>query len=214
VRERRVVEVTSRLTYWTEPHPLWRPNPEWPEDVGCVLFRGSDVFVLIDPLVRDDLRANGWSWLDSEVERHGAPVVVLLTAPWHERSTRAVVERFAAAVWVHPAGRGRISDLPGLQTAPAGVEVFIPLGVEEGQAAFFVEGEQALVVGEFLSGTSGGLELCPSPATRDMDQFLASLRELESLSIERVLVGHGEPVLHDGGDAIASALESFTVVGA
>lgn len=209
---RSIVKVTPRLTYWTEPHPSWRPNPEWPEDVGCVLYTGADAIVLIDPLVRDDLSADAWSWLDREVDEHCAHVAVLLTAPWHERSTSAVVARFGAAVWAHPSGRGRISDLPQLDVLPAGVDVFVPRGVDEGQVAFFVEPEQTLVVAEFFGGTDGGLELRTSPATRNLAAFLASLQELERLPIERVLVAHGPPVLHAASDAISAALASFALI--
>ena len=36
-----------------------------------------------------------------------ALTVVLLTAPWHERSVRAVSARYDAPVWIHPQGRDR-----------------------------------------------------------------------------------------------------------
>jgi len=209
---RIVIEVTPRVTYWTEPHPSWQPNPEWPEHVGSALFRGSDALVLIDPLVRDDLDASAWGWLDGAVGDDRTRVAVLLTAPWHERSTRAVATRFGASVWVHPTGRGRIDDLPQLEAVPAGIEVFAPRGVDEGQVAFFIEPEQTLVVAEFLGGSDGGLRVCPSPATRDMGEFLSSLRELERLPIERVLVAHGPPVLRAGSEAISAALRSFVVL--
>ena len=206
---RREVRLSDRLTYWTEPHPDWQPNPEWPIDVGSVAYTTDDALVLIDPLIRDDLSSNAWGWLDEAVEKADRNVVVLLTAPWHERSTRNVVTRYAASVWIDPVAQDRVSDLRQLETAPAEIEVFVPRGVREGQVAFFIERECALVVAEFFAGTPAGLRVCPSPATRDIGAFAASLDELRRMSIARVLVAHGPPILEGGSDAIAVALDAF-----
>ena len=51
--------------------------------------------------------------------------------------------------------------------------------------------------------------MTPSPATTDLDAFVASLHELEALPIQRVLVSHGPPVLEDGAEAIARAVRRF-----
>jgi glyoxylase-like metal-dependent hydrolase (beta-lactamase superfamily II) len=55
-------------------------------------------------------------------------------------------------------------------------------------------------------GANGGLRVCPSPALTDQDAFDESLRTLLDLPIDRVLVSHGEPVLHDGKRRLAEAL--------
>jgi glyoxylase-like metal-dependent hydrolase (beta-lactamase superfamily II) len=209
VRSRDAVQLSERLTYSTELHPNWRPNPEWPEEVGCVTYAARDALVLIDPLVRNDLSPTAWDWLDRAVEDADGSVAVLLTAPWHERSTRDVAERYAAEVWIEPVARERIRDLPKLTTMPAGIEVFTPRGVNEGQVAFLITEERTLVVAEFFLGTSAGLQVCPSPATADIGEFANSLDELRLLPIERVLVAHGQPVLGAGADAIAAALDAF-----
>ena len=62
-----MIQLSERLTYWTEPHPNWRPNREWPEEVGCVSYAAPDALVLIDPLVREDLSPIAWDWLDGAV---------------------------------------------------------------------------------------------------------------------------------------------------
>jgi glyoxylase-like metal-dependent hydrolase (beta-lactamase superfamily II) len=159
--------------------------------------------------VRDDLSSDIWDWLDSAVEAANGKVAVLLTAPWHERSTRDVVERYGAAVWIDSAARVRIGDLSKLLALPVGIEVFKPRGVREGQVAFFIREERTLVVAEFFLGTSTGLRLLPSPTTSDLDAFTESMSELRRLPIDRVLVAHGPPVFDAGGDAIAAALDAF-----
>jgi glyoxylase-like metal-dependent hydrolase (beta-lactamase superfamily II) len=171
------------------------------------MYDAPDALVLIDPLVREDLSPTAWQWLDRAVEEADGHVAVLLTAPWHERSTRTIVDRYTAAVWIDPVARERISDLPKLGTVPPTIEVFAPRGVNEGQVAFFVEEERALVVAEFFLGTPTGLRLCPSPATEDIKEFAESINELRRLPIVRVLVAHGPPVLDAGADAIAAALD-------
>ena len=210
VGRRSLVPLSERLIYWTEPHPGWEPNPEWPEEVGCVMYAGPEAVVLIDPLIRDDLDDHAWEWLDAAVAAV-EPVVVLLTAPWHERSTRKVVARYNARVWAPPAAHMRMGDLPLLDHVPQGIDVFAPRGVQEGQVAFWLEKDRSLVVAEFFLGTSSGLQVLPSPNTHDLHEFIDSLYELEQLPVERVLVAHGPPVLSDGVEAISTALRAFSI---
>ena len=94
-RARRAVRVDVRriadgLWYWTAPHPRWRPGADWPEAVGCVYYEASDAVVLIDPLLPRGEEDEFLGYLDRDVERLGLPVVVLLTAAWHLRSSNDV----------------------------------------------------------------------------------------------------------------------------
>jgi hypothetical protein len=208
-REVQATRISERLTFWAAPHPAWKPTPEWPEEVGFVTWLSSDSYVLIDPLVRDDLDATAWEPFDRAVSDSVRAAMVLLTAPWHERSARAVAARYEARVWIHPAARARVSDLPELRMLPMGVETFVPAGVDEGQVAFHVVPERTLVVAEFFLGVEGGLRVASSPATRDAAAFATSLEQLRHLPIDNVLVAHGPPVIGEGGHAIAAALEAF-----
>ena len=201
--------LSDALTRWIAPHPAWTPNPGWPEEVAFATWRSPDSFVFIDPLVRDDLDLAAWQPFDRAVSESGLPAVVLLTAPWHERSLRTVAARYAATVWVHPRGRARVGELPELSALPPGVEALELDGVDEGRVVFHVVPEQALIVAECFVGTGNGLRVQPSPATRDMAAFAASLERLRDLRIDRVLVAHGAPVLADGSEAIRDALDAF-----
>lgn len=129
----KAIQLSEALTFWTAPHPAWKPNPAWPEDVGFATWLAPNSFVLIDPLVRDDLDASAWQQFDRAVFVSGRPAAVLLTAPWHAQSARAVAARYGAGVWIHPQGRGRIAELPELTALPAGIETFVPGGMGEGQ---------------------------------------------------------------------------------
>jgi glyoxylase-like metal-dependent hydrolase (beta-lactamase superfamily II) len=191
------------------PHPAWTPNPGWPEEVAFATWESRDSYVFIDPLVRDDLDAAAWQPFDRAVSEAGTLAVVLLTAPWHERSLRAVAARYAASVWIHPRGRARIGELGELSTLPLGVEAIELGGVDEGQVAFHVVPEQTLIVAEFFLRTADGLRVLPSPATRDLAAFAESLDQLRDRPIERVLVAHGPPVLAHGNEAIRDALDAL-----
>ena len=203
------IQLSEALTFWTAPHPAWKPNSAWPQDVGFATWLAPDSFVLIDPLVRDDLDAAAWQLFDRAVSVSGRSAAVLLTAPWHERSAGAVAARYGAGVWIHPQGRGRVAELPELTALPAGIETFVPGGMDEGQVAFHIVPERALVVAEFFLGVHGGLRVVRSPATEDTAAFAASLNQLRQMAIDRVLVAHGPPVLVGGGEAVAAALDAF-----
>jgi len=204
-----VHELAPGLRYWYAPHPEWRPDENWPEGVLCAYYESPDALVLIDPLVPRGEEDEFWQALDADVERLGRPVRVLLTTPWHARDTTLVVERYGAEVWAHPEALWKNDPvLTTTDEVPAGVEVFLPDGNEEGQAFFFIREHRTLVTGDMFSGTGGRFHVYISPEEPNPEAFLAWLPRLLELPIERVLIAHGEPVLSDGVARIREALES------
>ena len=187
-------ELAAGLWYWTAPHPNWRPGADWPETVGCVYYEAPDAVVLIDPLLPRGEEEEFLRQLDRDVARLGLPVAILLTAQWHERSA--------------PLLRKRYSVEDGISPVPKGIEVHPIAGADDQQVAFFIRPHRALVVAEIFMGDGrGGLVLRPSPALIDRPALDKSLHDLLALPVARVLVSHGEPVLADGGRAMALALE-------
>ena len=203
-----VHELAPGLRYWFAPHPEWKPWENWPEGVLCAYHEAPDALVLFDPLVPRGEADEFWRALDGDVERLGRPVRVLLTAPWHDRDTTLVVDRYGADVWAHPEALWKGPVLTTTAELPSGVEPFLPEGNEEGQAGFFIREHRTLVTGDMFSGTGGRFHVFVSPDEPNPQAFLASLRELLALPIERVLIAHGEPVLSDGASRIREALES------
>jgi hypothetical protein len=193
-------EIAPGLARWTARHPDWRGATDWPEPVGCVYYEAADAVVVIDPLVPRGEEVEFWELLDRRIEDASLPVAVLLTAPWHQRSTPVMVDRYGATVWIHESFAAQSGPVP------TGVGVFVPGGDSEGQVAFLLHDHRALVVAEFFMGTGNGLRLCPSPALSDPKAFSDSLRRLLDFPIDHVLVSHGEPVLHDGRRRITEAL--------
>lgn len=197
------------MRYWYAPHPAWRPDENWPEDVLCAYYEAPDALVLFDPLVPRGEEDDFWRALDADLERLDRPVHVLLTSPWHVRDTTLVVERYGAPVWAHPEALWNDAPVPTTtDTVPVGVEALLPDGNEEGQACFFIREHRTLVTGDMFSGTGGVFHVYVSPDEPNPEAYLAWLPRLLELPIERVLIAHGEPILHDGVAEIRKALES------
>jgi len=88
-----VRELRPGLWHWQAPHPEWSPDQWWPQQVSSYALDDGSQLLLFDPLaVPEEILA-----LAAERE----PVVVL-TAPWHERDARSLVERLGAPVFAPP----------------------------------------------------------------------------------------------------------------
>ena len=164
--------------------------------MGSVAREAADAFLLVDPLVPDEL----WGPLGERIERHRKPVVVYTTIGFHRRSRDEALRRFGATAV------RRAADLP------MGVEAIrIP---RAGETMLWLSDLRALVPGDRLLGDGeGGLRLCPPGWLRYLkpgltqDELRAALRSLLlELPVEMVLVSHGEPVLENGRAALESAL--------
>jgi hypothetical protein len=196
-------ELTGGLFRWTAPHPDWEPSagPDSPEDwgplVGSVLYDPGETVVLIDPLLppQGGERERLLAWLD---ERIGPRVVSILTTISDHRRDRALLaERYA----------GRSSR--AWNAVPAGV---VPKPLRgAGETDYWLEAVKALVFGDRLLGDgAGGVRLCPdswlSEVRVDRAGLAHQMRPLLELPVQRLLVSHGEPVLHDGRARLAAAI--------
>jgi hypothetical protein len=193
-----VEEIAPGLRRWTAWHE------EWEEEVGSVALDSGDGLILFDPLAPP-----------RDVRR---PEHVLLTVFWHGRSTGDVK---ANRVWASSRSAGPLRNR-GIEVTdvfragddlPSGIEAFQAARVSE--VVFWVPAQRAVVVGDALLGagakpraTQDPLRLCPErwlgKATHS--DLRASLRPLLELPVERVLVGHGAPVLEDGRAALERVL--------
>jgi hypothetical protein len=196
-----VIEIVPGLDRWTAPHPEWtaRPQPGSPDDwgqmVGSVLYEQPEVVTLIDPLLPSHEREAFLHWLDARVG--GRPVSILTTIHWHRRDREELAERY------------RAQTSRAWNAVPAGVKPRPLRGA--GETLFWLPAVAALVAGDRLVVEDGvGLRLCPQSWLADVHVnrpgLAALLGPLLELPIERVLVSHGEPVLHDGRAALAHAI--------
>jgi hypothetical protein len=177
------------LRRWTVRHE------EWNEEVGCVAVDTDDGLVLIDPL--------------DPPAPVASPEHVLLTVFFHLRSTDAVA---APRVWAgkysttSAANRGvTVTDDVANGSLPGGIEAYGT--ARRAEVVYWLPAQRSLVVGDVLLGagakpkaTDEPLRLCPERwlGGPSLDDLRESLRPLQGLPVERVLVSHGAPVLADG----------------
>lgn len=189
------VRIADGLWRWTAVHPRWEywPNHEREvREVGCVYYEAPDATVLVDPLIPAGEEDSFFRHLDADVERRRLPVVILLTAEWHRRSTDELAARYDA----------RIGG-----ALPEGVDEVAIEGADERQVAYFVRPHAALVVAEIFGvDVDGELYVGQSPALKRPEELEASLARIMELPVERLLVSHGEPVLEDAKARMAEAL--------
>ena len=186
-----VSELARGLWRWTAPHPDWKKDADWAQEVGCVYYEAPGATVLIDPLVPPE-RERFLEALDRDVQRRGLPVSILLTVPWHGRSSAEIAGRYETTTEV-----------------PDGVEPFALPDFTE--TVWWLPVPATLVVGESLFGNgNGGLSLCPDTWVKGerRSALRRSLLPLLDLPVERVLVSHGEPVLDRGHAALERALRA------
>ena len=209
-----VQTIADGLWRWTALHPDWTPKADWDEEVASFYVESEGDVVLVDPLVPDDDRDRKrlLDALDRDVERAGAPAIVL-TVFWHERSATELAERYAGAtVWSYAPTLDR---LEGNVTNPFTVADPLPGGIraidaDGEEAVLWIPSHHALAVGDVLHGDAeGGVRVAPDDwfaEGTDPHALRAAMRRLLELPIERILVGHGRPVLEAAHTKLAAAL--------
>ena len=142
--------VRPGLFTWTGEHPNWEHELTWGPEVRSYAVDLEDFRVLIDPILPAP-RADA----------------VLLTVPWHRRSTDEL-------------------DLPVLDEPPAGIEARPGYFAEE--LAYWLPAWSAIVLGDaFMDG-----ETAPFEWTTDDPEAVTRLHALLDLPFELVLPTHGE----------------------
>jgi glyoxylase-like metal-dependent hydrolase (beta-lactamase superfamily II) len=201
-----IQQIAPHLWWWTAPHPEWGPEEfeggqGWERDVSCYALVHDDTLVLFDPLVPAGDEDAFWRALDGDVEHHGPPAI-LITIYWHARSARAILDRYdGASVWTHePAAEEAARRVPVTttfsdgDTLAGGVEA-VALRLRD-EAAFWLPGHRALVLGDSVLGYEGHAELCPAswlPEHESMAELEASVRRALAREPERLLLTHGGP---------------------
>jgi glyoxylase-like metal-dependent hydrolase (beta-lactamase superfamily II) len=207
-----VRELRAGLWHWQAPHPEWRPDDDWPQEVSSYAIDDGERLLLFDPLaVPDALLA---------LARQREPVIVL-TAPWHERDSQALVERLAATIYAPPpdtaqdlidkfgitaeragdgspdlawlrSGGGNVTWYGGGDRLPIGIEAYE--GREHNDLVLWIESVRAVVAGDTLPDFGAGFamnEWLRGGVSRE--QVVEGLRPLLALPVELVLPAHGAP---------------------
>jgi hypothetical protein len=207
-----VRELQAGLWHWQAPHPDWTPKERWPQEVSSYAIDDGERLLLFDPLaVPDALLA---------LAREREPVIVV-TAPWHERDTHALVEQLDATVFAPPpdtaqdliakygitaeqagdgspdltwlrSGGGDVHWYAGGDRLSIGIDAYA--GREHNDLVLWVQSARAVVAGDSLADFGTGLSLnqwLRADVTRE--QVADRLRPLLALPVELVLPSHGAP---------------------
>jgi hypothetical protein len=168
-----VQELKPGLWRWTARHPEWEGR-----EVSCAYLETADAVCLIDPLVPSDDAEPFLAALDRDVDRIGHPVAIVLTNPWHRRSSSELAQRYDAQVVVGVEG--------GL---PDGLEAYAG-GMQPEDVVIHAPSHRALFTGDTLFGN----ELCPEDwLAEGREHHVACLRRLLELDAELIVPAHGEP---------------------
>ncbi len=209
-----VQELKSGLWHWKARHPEWTPGQHWDQVVSSYALDDGERLLLFDPLaVPSEI-------LELATDRK--PVIVL-TAPWHEREARSLVERLAAPVFVPPPdtqedlmhkygitaeqAAGGSPDVVWLLAGDSGEAHFysagdrLPIeieafpGREHNDLVLWIESVGAVVCGDTLADFGRGFEMPAEWLRKGVthEQVAAGLRPLLKLPVELVLPAHGAP---------------------
>jgi hypothetical protein len=208
------LQLADGLWRWTARHPDWHPG-EFGREVASFAVRADDALLLVDPLVTDD---GGPSVLDllDELADEAPAVAILVTIPYHARSAEPLAERFDATIHGHPATAKRFGDPSRFSEdgAPAGVTAHAIGRPRRYERPVHLPSHRALAFGDAVVETGGELRIWVQERLDDRkrawyrDVFVPTLRPLLDLDVDRVLVTHGEPVLHGGRAALQAALDA------
>lgn len=213
----RPERLAAGLWRWTERHPEWHPG-EFGSEVACFAVDAGDDLLLIDPL----LPARPEPLLDLIERTLGERLAILITIPYHVRSSEALWRRFRehadTTIWGHRACAKRMRDHSGFREMdpgrelPGGVTAHVIGKPRRYEMPLLVPSHAALAFGDAVAEAGGALRVW-SDRRVDADverfyreRFNPTLAPLLALDFDRVLVTHGRPVMEDAKKQLRSAL--------
>ena len=212
-------QLADGLWRWTARHPEWHPG-EFGSEVASFVLRAGHETVLIDPLLPPEPDAV----LDLIERQLGERLAILITIPYHVRSSEEIRRRFGGQVettiWGHQACGKRLGETAGFRavepgdTLPAGASAHRIGKPRRFETPLLLPSHRALVFGDAVAEVDGALRVW-SDRSVDADltrfyreRFNPTLEPLLELGFDRVLVTHGEPVLEGGPGKLEEALRA------
>jgi hypothetical protein len=205
-------ELAEGLWRWTARHPEWHPG-EFGREVAAFAVRAGGVTLLVDPLVADG--GEQLEALDAIVD---GPVAILVTIPYHARSSESLAARYGATIHGPAATAKRLADAGAFRVAdpgaplPGDARAFAIGRPRRFEQPLWLPSHRALAFGDAVVETGGELRVWAQSSVDEgrrrfhHERFNPTLQPLVDLDPQRVLVTHGQPVLEGGRDALASAL--------
>lgn len=194
-------EIAPGIWHWVEVHPRIK--------IPVSSYYLPEERVVIDPLAPRE-------GLDFFEEHGAAPTDVLLTNRHHYRSSGEFVERFGATVRCVTQGMHEFTHGERVEPFDFGDE--LPGGIVAYEVGAICPDETALHVParEALSLADGAVRMTSTDALGFVPDFLMdepertkeglreSYRRLAELGFRHLLLAHGDPIVGEGRDALAS----------
>jgi hypothetical protein len=214
-------QLADGLWRWTARHPEWHPG-EFGSEVASFALRAGHETVLIDPLLPP--QPGEEAVLDLIEHQLGERLAILITIPYHVRSSEKIRRRFRGQVettiWGHRACRRRLADGAGFHVfepgdpLPAGASAHRIGKPRRHETPLHLPSHEALVFGDAVAEVDGALRVWSERRVDEevsafyRERFNPTLAPLLELDFEKVLVTHGEPVLENGRDQLQKALRA------
>jgi hypothetical protein len=212
-------QLTEGLWRWTARHPEWHPG-EFGAEVASYAAQAGDTTLLIDPLLPPD-PSSVLKTIDDAV---GGRVAILITVPYHVRSSEELWRRYKndaeTTIHGHRAAAKRLKNTPAFREIEPGIP--LPGGVtahtigkpRRHETPLHVPSHDALVFGDAVAETDGRLVVWASDKVDTkverfyLERFNPTLEPLLELPFNAVLPTHGQPILTKGKEALKEALRA------
>jgi glyoxylase-like metal-dependent hydrolase (beta-lactamase superfamily II) len=209
-----VDELAPGLLHWKAPHPDWESGEPWDQNVSSYAIDDGERLLLFDPIAPP-----------SEIEELAAKrkTAIVLTAPWHERDSRGLVERLGVpvytplpdsaeylmtkygitaeqagdgspdVVWLLKEGIGEAHPYTAGEQLDVGVKAFP--GQKPNDMVLWIESHRAAIAGDTLVDFGEGLHINPRWLDPDVtrERVVEGLKPLLDLPVEYMLATHGGP---------------------
>ncbi len=241
-----VTQLADGLWRWTARHPEWHPRGAFGAAVGSYALRVGEDTLLVDPLLparsappaletRPSRRAASraepeaasgpdpvHTALDAIVAA-GRELLILITIPYHVRSTEPLWRRWGGErrvrIFGHAVCARRLpADAPFAAIAagdalPHRMEAFAIGSPRRQELPLLVPEHRALLLGDAIVEHGGRLRVWIQRELTDQrrrwyrERLAPTLEPLVRDDVERVLVTHGTPVLAGGRAALRAAID-------
>jgi hypothetical protein len=208
-------KLMTGLWRWTARHPEWHPG-EFGAEVASFAAKADDgTLLLIDPLLPEQESNAVLDLLDNEA---GERVAILISVPYHVRSSEELRKRYDATIHGHKAAAKRLSSKSGFHeidpgaTLPGGVTAYTIGKPRRHEMPLHIPSHDALVFGDAVVEVDGAVRVWASDKVDAKarrfyrERFNPTLEPLLELSFDRVLVTHGRPLMDGGKRALGEAL--------
>jgi len=210
-------EPAPGLWTWQARHPEWHPG-EFGRLVRSWAVAVETGVVLVDPL----LPADGAETADALAAAvAGRAVTIVVTIPYHARSSAELSARFAGApVLGHRNCAARFDDGVPFRAIAPGDELphamqVLPVGSpRRTEQPLWIPERRALALGDAIVGAEGGLrvwvqqKVTPARERWFSERLAPTLRRLIEVEPEAALVTHGRAVLAGAAAALDEAIEA------